>query len=636
MSSENDFIKFVIGEISNNNEKNREYKGADKDFLIKNYKESFHSKQAIESVACLVDSRLRYNQNSNSIKNYYKANRSFNFILEIKNKIRTKSSSRDFVYIASFMNAIYLSCKVNKHREELKKSLEEENILIEYLIGKKCLNNLRFYVPNFVYTMSVFESNIINDKYWAEPMEYSAKNYTYFNEMNEITTITKEEYMDKQEKINLMLSTDPYLKKVLITEYVSRESLEYKIALSKIDFKEFLYIFCQLLLALEIAQRKYEFCHHDFNLSNILMKDVDETIDYKFNINCKQYEFYTTSIPVITNFGESTLRFKGRNIHNNNVKSQRVQSLIPGIDMLTFLIDTFELIDSLTGNLEKVKIFKEGLVELFAFYENLDDFNIYKIHKNNDTKELEKFYTRLKKGEIRFSKEFYGGKSMQKTPLEFLDWIIDNFEQKFGIRTERRDFINVRIDSDVNRLNRIIDGISISQEEMKLKLNRCMDEKNDTFIGLNYKNLIASRYINSIGYETFKGFNISDKEKDRLINNDIRMLNEVDLNIFEKYPEKYIASTFYGILQIKINIFSDEKGGTERNFEYFKEIFLAFDKAKKYVDLYYILLELKLPEIGYKKWIDDFENSQTFLIFKQYSNLHDVCERWLNSCNFFL
>ena len=82
MSSENDFIKFVIGEISNNNEKNTEYKGVDKDFLIKNYKESFHSNQAVESVACLVDSKLRYNQNSNSIKNYYKANRSFNFILE--------------------------------------------------------------------------------------------------------------------------------------------------------------------------------------------------------------------------------------------------------------------------------------------------------------------------------------------------------------------------------------------------------------------------------------------------------------------------------------------------------------------------------------------------------------------------
>ncbi len=40
---------------------------------------------------------------------------------------------------------------------------------------------------------------------------------------------------------------------------------------NELSFKEFLDIFAQILVALEIGQNKYKFCHYDLHTDNVII-----------------------------------------------------------------------------------------------------------------------------------------------------------------------------------------------------------------------------------------------------------------------------------------------------------------------------------------------------------------------------
>jgi hypothetical protein len=652
-----DITNFIIKEISKiekckikSQYEMNDFKYSDKGVVDTN-KDCFKSKQAAESISCLVDLKLKLLP-KNFTDEYYFPNKTINEWLKI-NRFVSEETSYGNVYIVSFLNLIDCICKISKPSENpshdnLSKLKQEKNLLIEYFIGKQCLNNLRYYVPNFMYTISLFESNIVNNKYFLEPildedfMKNKNESFYYFDKNNNIEKITIEKYLQNRDTYNTDIKSLLNRKKFLICEYVSKISffdyLKDSIDKNLINFEKFIYIFCQLLLALEIAQQKYGFCHYDLHLSNIMMKELNEKITYRVNFNCDEYEFITDIVPVIIDFGESRILYKNKLIHTDSesgLSIPKLKFMIPSLDMFCVLLDILRIAHYYEDKHNHGFIFKNKFLELFNFFEN-EPYDIYKINKgNNLTAKNKLFNVDIKKIIINPDK-LYKSEQANKTPLQFLNWIILNidFPQKADIKKHRVLFNNIPFDSMKNRFNNVLFGENLPVQDIYSELNDCVKiNKTDTFIGLYYKIYICKEYCASIGLNTDK-YNtrfddISEDVKARLINNDIKILSDVNLNMFSTWNKNLTLALFESILQIKLNpLHLDEREDIQR-FEKFSSVFI---KCKNSIELFYIVQNTELYKIQrYKEWIEKFRLSKTFTDFKMYSERYDVTDRWIST-----
>lgn len=126
----------------------------------------------------------------------------------------------------------------------------------EYLIGKR-LNELRYYCPNFCYTIGAFS-----------------------------------ELSPSREEI-------PFI----CYEYSGSTTLSSYVYEKTTTPKDIFCILIQVFVALQIAQDKCNFMHADLSNANILIRDRRTT--YKVVVNNSEYEFNDVQCPVIIDFGFS-------------------------------------------------------------------------------------------------------------------------------------------------------------------------------------------------------------------------------------------------------------------------------------------------------------------------------------------
>ena len=179
-----------------------------------------------------------------------------------------------------------------------------DDILREYFIGITKINSLRYFIPNFVYTLGAFQCG---------------------------GDIKKG--CDANDKANLFIAY----------EKIPGKGMFYK--LQDNGFEWFLNMFAQILIALEIAQREIGFTHYDLHTLNIIIKE--QQLDYTGLIDNLSYRVSTKEYPVIIDFGRSCVRYKDKNIGASGLEQMNIFTFcVQGRDVGYFLNSVYTYNDN--------------------------------------------------------------------------------------------------------------------------------------------------------------------------------------------------------------------------------------------------------------------------------------------------
>lgn len=308
---------------------------------------------------------MTYNQTKYILENLPKNNciDIFRDLVEYKNGLFmvVESNLQKFFGRIKRMNVKCRESKVYKSKEKNpviikipKKSVYHDNAIRSYYIGME-INKLERIVPNFINTLGIFCTESMHVMVCYECIEG-----------------------------NTMISV-----------------------INNMQFIEFLYIFIQVLIALEIAQRHCCFCHYDLHLNNVILKKgkcIYTVIldNEKYEIICEKY------IPTILDFGLSSAVVGGKTIGCFEYNKYGIMNYgMEGVDMYKFLFHSYICT---SGNLQK------EIGKLFLFYGDMDPYNVINASKI-ELEDMSKNYL----------KDVSSSKISKYKPVDFIKWIKNSY-----------------------------------------------------------------------------------------------------------------------------------------------------------------------------------------------------------------
>lgn len=353
-------------------------------------------------------------------------------------------SSQGRVYLCTISDGIEVIVKIPKHIKQY------DDLVREYFVGITEINRLRFVVPNFMYTMGVF----IHDR-------APRNSCPIFMACEKIPG----------RPLHQMLTT--------------------------ITFTEYLNILIQILIALEVGQRRCSFCHYDLHANNVILRPIKHPYKYTVVFDNKSYDIIADKyIPVIIDYGITTIQTEGRTIGTNSYKKFGMYDyLIQGVDMYKFLFYSYAY-----SSMEQIK-------NLFRFYGQLDPYQLMNASRQDM---------------IEYSKEYLVkinySKCVTYTPLDFIHWIDDNYNNTC-LRIRDRDSSNkttlipeqkLQLYKNIQcpnlfQIQRYIDRILVLDSNDRTTIRKFLDQS-DFVTQLNpyLQNLYLIRQLGLTGqYKTF-------------------------------------------------------------------------------------------------------------------------------------
>ena len=453
------------------------------------------------------------------------------------------------------------------------------DVIEEYYKGMYFYNNIRFKIPTMLYTLGIFNCNLSKTKKCNE----LSNNNKLFVMYEEIVGKTMESYI-----------------------------------IDNISFDEWLKLFFQILLTLEVAQRECNFTHYDLHNNNIMIRKVN--MKYDVNIDNKIYSINTKILPVIIDYGHSSLKTPDNVVIGQfGFESYGIfPFMVQGRDMYHIL--TFCAMSFIERTKKETKI-----LELYEFFGQNDPYKIIKKKEG---------------GVLKARKEYIGRFSSSEcanyTPKMFMTWILNKPKYakilKDTVTIKNRQvykelFINNSLYFPDNLIDtkKLLKKMFNEKDNIKKILNiisSCF-KFNNSYIYIKY-NL---NLLEKLNYKTNKISKELEKYKEDFINNDLNQLNKI---LTKKIPKDYIKI---------LNKFSDiildthlhnKKRKITKNIKDFNKnknsVYNIFEYLEKYLETYYIILELELEE--YKDWVKKFEGSYIYNIYFTYIDKVNRVRRW--------
>ena len=214
-------------------------------------------------------------------------------------------------------------------------------------------------------------------------------------------------------------------KEIVYTEMIQGDTLKEWLISDKFNFRVFLDILVQILLALEVAQQRFGFVHYDLTPWNIILKKVDRR-EVIYNINSEvSYSVKTTLIPVLIDTGRSHVVYK--NYHYGEINSLKKTTIQDVLNILSYSIYELVNLEKLPENLPK------NLITLANFisgsrYRKKQFF----LSGKNGVGELKYFFGKSRKySEIIYSDKY----DLERyTPLDLVHYI----SEKFGVLINKK------------------------------------------------------------------------------------------------------------------------------------------------------------------------------------------------------
>jgi serine/threonine protein kinase len=480
-------------------------------------------------------------------------------------KINVKSSEAK-VYVSDI-----LSGDIQVIIKSPKNAREYEDLIREYYIGVTKINGLRYYVPNFMYTLGAF-------------------------------------LYPKGKKTSAFV----------IYEKIPGENLEDLIKTEKINFDQFLALFFQILIALELAQRNIRFCHFDLHASNVIIRPISHPFSYTVVLDNKRYDITAHEyIPILVDFGMSSVtddeRIVGSYYHS---RYGMMNYLIQGVDMYKLLFYS-SLYSVNTRTLHR------QILDLFVFYGRNDPYEI-----------LIQQPGFLKKVSFEFAKQASFTKVATNTPLEFAEWILQKPEYRENMSryvnvTDRDVFFPINYSSTVQQYSDIFRHSDEGrQKALNLALD-CTNSANPSYVLMEYTQGLLQMYDNQLH---------SDELKQRLttvtrtMKRKRRELLRADKKMLFGYAEMKIPDRLKlhdyinRILNTKIGYKKNVKGLINRFMKYI----VFYKQLSPYLQFLYTVRELHLDERykTYRTFVSSFTGSEQYLFYQEFHSLIERTIRW--------
>ena len=490
----------------------------------------------------------------------------------IKNiKLLSTNTVEGYIYLADFFSPdIQAIIKFQK---------DDSNILItirEYYIGINILNKLRYLIPTFVYTFGAF---------------YCPK------------TIGHNKLPIKNPLSILCENTTGANTAFVVYEKIPGETIRNLLKKDKLTFKQFLNIFIQLLLGLEVAQREARFTHFDLHSDNVMIRQND-LASYNVHLDMSTYSVMNPEfIPVIIDFGTSSCFIENRYIGSYDyIKYGMLNFMVPGHDMYKFLVYC---------GCDANPDMKYKISSLFRFYGDNDPYDIEMDEKGLITSQSE------------YCKKVTFSPAATYTPLMFVEWLMKEYSLESNILVSNRiHYLPIQYSSIIKEYDEIFkytkEGIDHGIESIK----KCISST-PSYVMTKYNINLLERYNDDLHSDELRSKikhlnKYLDKFEDKYIDIDNAMLE----NVFDiKIPtQKELGLCVIKLLTIQIpnpNYIIDEKiklhiEDTVKEFD----ILLSYEyELSPYLQFYFTILEMNLDN-KFAEWIKKFTKSD---IYKFYS-----------------
>jgi tRNA A-37 threonylcarbamoyl transferase component Bud32 len=492
----------------------------------------------------------------------------------IKNiKLLSFNNVEGYIYLADFFSPhIQAIIKFQKDDSDIPYTIQE------YYIGINILNKLRYLIPTFVYTLGAF---------------YCPK------------TVDANKLPIKNPLSVLCDDTTGKNTAFIVYEKIPGETIKSLLKKGKLNFKQFLGIFIQLLLGLEVAQREARFTHFDLHSDNVMVRENDFDTTYNVHLDMFTYSVINPKFtPVIIDFGASTCYTKNRYIGSYDyIKYGMLNFMVPGHDMYKFLVYC---------GYEAEPVMKQNIRSLFRFYGDNDPYNI-----KSDANGL---FT----SQDEYCKKLTFSQAATYTPLMFVEWLLKEYSLESDIFVYNRiNYVPIQYSSLIKEYDKIFKynkdhGIEYGIELVKkcitstpsyvmTKYNiNLLERYNDDLQSdeLNRKIKVLNKYLNKFE-DKFLG--IDKAMLENVFDIKISTQKDLDLSIIElltiQIPNpKYIIDE-----TIKLHIEDTVKK---------LDILLSYEyELSPYLQFYFTILEMKLHN-KFFDWIKNFTKSD---IYKFYS-----------------
>lgn len=533
-----------------------------------------NSGQNMKAIQCLLQTMFLTNKKEQVTEDLpiYKLKDSINsWFKDIK---QIGSGSMSSIYQVSVISSkVKVVIKIDTMLEDF------DYVLREYLVGL-VLNGLRYQVPNFMYTYGFFTC--------AGPIlaKSSGKN------SGKVNSICKQ----GEDKL------------FLLYEKIEGNTMENLLFNKKLSFPDWLCLFIELLLALEVAQRYCRLTHYDLHDGNVMV--VNDAPPYSVLLDDLEYSIGQRSqSPMILDFGFTNVMVNRKNIGLSAAPTM-YDFMIPGLDMYFFLL-------SCIRDLYDQPEFMNKVVELFDTFPSARD-----IVKTLVVKKDGRAYDTYKQEITKYE-------AAHHTPLMVIRVIQKKYPEianKFLTVKPRSVFNTPVYTSPIVIYNDIIGQHDTGIQTAIKSLVNCIDTRK-SFILLKFLIKILQQYPGFSGDHSLRiiaSFLTCDVSEE-MIKNDIQSLNEI-FNVpipTEKETRKILSDIF----STKIfNVSGTKKASCIRNIQKLLNIYTI---TQPYLNALYTIEQYGINEIpAYQDWIVKFKSSDIYKFYIENINNIVVAMRW--------
>lgn len=528
-------------------------------------KEDAASGPDMQAILCMFDT-IFLSTSSEKTDGLPKLSKDINRWITSMQKLNVNSVEGD-VYFTDFLSDdIDVVIKVPKSQKAY------TGIIREYFLGIRAINRLRYYVPNFTYTLGAFICNLPkNGKICQGKTNQSA--YVLYEKVNGSS-----------------------LAKII----------------SEITFEQWLVIFVQVLLALEIGQREIRFTHFDLHGQNVMVKRSKK---YQYMVPMENETYYLSNIdfmPIIIDFGMTSAYVRPFSIGKHNMSQFGIYTfMVPGMDMYKFMLYSMAEARNINKN------FANQINELFHFYGKQDPYKVVTNPTGCDARR--EYCAKVSTSPIA-----------NYTPLMLLKWIWNKHNdilQKYMQIGPRHQYLSIKYSNTLKEYDYIFNNTAQGREKAIQLADQCVTVKPSYVISL-YNLKILEEYNKSLGSNDI---NSRIKQIKMVLEHNYYSLIKLDMARLEKIFDIKIPSqkNFDNGADNLLSIPIKWKNAKDKlsAVTYFNSQGQWYEKLEPFMQFYYTICETNTLS-SFSDWVDRLMVSDVYKFYLVNCTKYVRAQRW--------
>ena len=476
---------------------------------------------------------------------------------------------------------------------------DQGEVLSEYLKGL-VLNNLRYQIPNFAYTLGAFScSNSGIDS--------------------------------KSKTISKICTENKDFTEFILYEKIDGITLGHGIDKGKVNVIDWIPIFAMILLALEVAQREHQFSHYDLHPGNIML--VENMPDYEVVLDEVVYKIIKPKyVPVLLDFGLSTVYTGGKRV-GESLEPGPNSFMVPDHDMYMFIYKSFQKFWSFLGLEDdpddpELDPNLDILVDLLGGQQH----GKHIVEKLISERKKEKLMGGFERLHIEQKLEYLltNIPGASETPLHLFKRLFrDHSDILSGkiVPTKREKLFSLKYTSSIKSYYDILGDPNEGLKQTILNMKKCTQNSTSfilsryqVYILENYNKILRSKILTNLVDDTKKKLSQNGIKKDLIKLNKVFTIQNPDFNW------KDIVYEITRIMPFIMNKKTKQEG-----IEKLKPLIDYLSSVKSYFDIYYTILELDLDKEypnQYGKWVKKFTRTENYRFYSENLDFLHEGIRW--------